>query len=340
MNVENDVTGIAEAFNAGFINVPERPMVKRDYIYASELGAAPIDVYLRTRAVAPTNPPNDRARRKMGAGVDFEYQIKRVLRRADILEDSQVEAKHKMDDCVMVSGRLDFVIGGRANAEGAKEYIENNEELSPNFRAGMMSVIQYYSDKYPHGFDMRPIEFKTIATFGMDTMELSKKPIKRHVLQLYHYLRALGYQYGVLSYLCRDDYRMKEFIVRLDDPIVSTDYENTIKLLSRYLQSGEQPPKEPFVTFNQDAGKFTKNLNVEYSNYLTMLYDFKEPREYGEIYGRKATSWNGVLKRIKEGAKMTAKNEEYIAEAKGMGFDMLELAELYKQTNDETEVDV
>lgn len=321
---------IAEPWNAGFINVAERPLVPRDYLYASELGNAPIDIYMRLRAIAPTNPPNERARRKMGAGVDFEYAIKRILNRAGILIGQQVEAKHQLEGCLRVSGKLDFLIGGVCDETTARAYVEGNEELSPNFRAAIQSVMTFYKKKYPQGFEPKPDEYKTIATFGMDKMEITRKPIRRHALQLYHYLVSLNYPEGVLTYVCRDDYRMMEFVVRLDDLELKADYENAVHKLSEAILKDVEPEKEKLIMFDTEVGKFTKNLNVEYSNYLTKLYGFQEPREYSEIYGRKATSWNGVLKRIRESAKMTDKNDEYILEAAKMGFNMMKLAEDYK----------
>ena len=331
--------GISEAWNAGFIDVEQRPFVARDYLYASELGGAPIDIFLRLKATPVTNPPNDRAKRKMGAGVDFEYQVMRVLKRAGILKETQKRGEHQYDGMLRVSGKGDFIIGGKVDTEAAMAYINNNEDLSPNFKKGAGSVIKYLSEKYPDGIQEMPIELKSIAEFGMSMMEETKAPIKRHKLQHFHYLKTGNYPKGLLVYICRDDYRMMEFMLFNEEKIES-EYKATIETISKYVLSDTMPPKEKFVTFDEVEGRFSKNLNVEYSGYLTMLYEFKEPREYGEVYSKKAGNYNRVMKRLKDGAKMTDKNNIVLEEIRADGYEPNDIVAFFKGTPVEEEENV
>ena len=64
--------GFGEVWNAALVSGESRPLTKRDNMWASELGKAPIDIWLRMNAVEPSNPPNPRSRRKFEAGNVFE----------------------------------------------------------------------------------------------------------------------------------------------------------------------------------------------------------------------------------------------------------------------------
>lgn len=319
----NGITGIAEGWNAGFADQAEWEMKPRDYLWASELGNSPIDLYLRLKGTPPSNPPNDRAKRKMGAGVDWEYTIEQILNSAGILLETQVNCQHQYEGLMRVSGKLDFLIGGKADIKKANEYlVAGRKYISPNRERAAARAIEHYAKKYSEGFEPMPIELKSISDYAMEEMEKSNKPVARNVKQLIHYLISKGYKRGVLSYLNRNDERMMEFVIELT-PENEAEYKKVIETISRYYYANETPPKEKYLIW--ENGKFSKNLNVSWSNYLTMLYGFKEPREYDEIYGKKATNWNRVLNRVKAGAKMTAKNEEILVQIAAEGYVVDEL---------------
>lgn len=316
----SEIIGIAEAWNAGFLDEEERKHDARDYLWASELGNSPIDLFLRLKGTAPSNPPNDRAKRKMGAGVDWEFTIEQILASAGILVGSQVRAEHQYEGMMKVTGKLDFLIGGKADLDASARYLSDGEKyISPNRKRAAMNTVKYYAEKYPDGFPLRPVELKSISDYAMDELEKSNTPIKRHTLQLFHYLKGLGHSAGTLSYLNRNDERMMEFAIT-NPGNVEDDYKKAIATISGYWYKNEQPPKEPMIFFDEDKGKFSKNLGVEYSNYLTMIYGFQEPREYSEIYAPKASNFNRICKRIKEGAKITDKNKIVMDEIEQMGF--------------------
>lgn len=324
--IENNLTGIAEGWNAGFADQAEWEMKPRDYLWASELGNSPIDLYLRLKATPPSNPPNERSKRKMGAGVDWEFTIEQILKSAGILLETQVNCQHQYEGLMRVSGKLDFLIGGKADVEKAAKYLEAGAPyLSENRRRAAQRAIEYYLKTYPEGFDPMPIELKSISDYAMDDMEKSDKPVARNVKQLTHYLISKGYKQGILAYLNRNDERMMEFKIELT-PEVEAEYRKPIEVISKYFYAGETPPKEKLLIWDEQNNKFTKNLNVSWSNYLTLLYGFKEPREYDEPYGKKATQWNGLLNRIKLGKKMTPKNLEWKAAIEAEGYNPEELA--------------
>ena len=321
-----EITGIAEGWNAGFIDQEEWASKPRDYLWASELGNAPIDLFLRLKGEKPSNPPNDRAKRKMGAGVDWEHTIEQILRSAGILLDTQVRCEHQYVGLMKVTGKLDFLIGGKADLAAAAKYLaDGTNYISPNRQRAAQRAIKHYAEKYPNGFDPMPIELKSISDYAMNDMEESNKPVARNVLQIAHYLKSNKHTAGILSYLNRNDERMMEFVVELT-PEIEAEYRKPIEIISKYYMAGEMPPKEKLIIWDEQNNKFTKNLNVSWSNYLTMLYGFKEPREYDEIYGKKATQWNGLLARVKLGKKMTPKNLEWQAAIEAEGYNVAELA--------------
>lgn len=56
-------------------------------------------------------------------------------------------------------------------------------------------------------------------------------------------------------------------------------------------------------------------MNVQYSNYLTYLYGYKNFEEFKLKWQYILASWNRTFKRCVTGANMTAKNKEVIGDA-------------------------
>lgn len=317
---ENKQTGIAEGWNAGFVEGEEWETKPREHLWASELGNAPIDLFLRLKGEKPSNPPNERAKRKMGAGLDWEFTIEQILATAGILVAKQVRCEYQFEGLLKVTGKCDFMIGGKVNIEAAQKYLEEGRAyISPNRARAAMNAIKYYQKNYPNGFKQHPDELKSISDYAMDMMEKSNRPILRNELQLLHYLVSLDHNVGTLSYLNRNDERMMEFSIYKTEESIKK-YRKPIEIFSKYWYANETPPLEKLVIWDEEQGRFSKNLNVSYSNYLTRLYGFKEPREYDEPYGKKAGNWNRVMTRMAQGKTMTKKNEEILKEITDTGF--------------------
>src|SRR5688500_15643652 len=79
----------ATAWNQSLIVPRERPLVTRDYVWASEIGGAMIDRYLKMKGVPQSNAPNMRSLRKFQAGDIWEWICALVLKRAGILIETQ-----------------------------------------------------------------------------------------------------------------------------------------------------------------------------------------------------------------------------------------------------------
>lgn len=298
-------------WNKTLDNRPSRPLEKRNYIYASELGKSYIDRYLKMWAIKPTNPPNERSLRKFQAGEIWEWVVGMILISAGMLKKKQIRVEHKYGKYARVSGRLDYVVGppddwaqAKASIIKMKEMLDLiNLDVPPFFFTAIDNFIDEYRSKqlitYIH-------EIKTVSSFMMDKLKATGKPMSHHLLQDFHYVYGNedGIGNGKLTYICKDDCIMEEFDVFNDSENLKL-YRDDIKKMSAYYAEGvgakdiisKAPPKEPLVLFEDSIWKFNKNWNVEYSDYLMLLYGYETPEKYRNAWMFKVNSWNRVFKR-------------------------------------------
>jgi hypothetical protein len=295
----------------------ERELKLRDYVYASELGGGLIDRYLKMKATPVTNPPNGRALRKMMAGNFTEAVILYVFQRAGILRHSQKRFESDWTP-LSVHGKADIIIGGKVDIDQARKAAQQFEYF-PEMHAISLKVVE---GLYLHGeIPDTGYEVKSIATYKADDFEKKgdkAEPVNTHRLQAGFYSIESMLPYFILSYVCRDDLRMTEFYVYNTKEIQKEIY-NDVYQIKGYLDANERPPLEPMIVI--EGGKFSKNFNVEYSSYLTMLYGFEQPRDYSELVKKDIAKWNRVLARYKNGDKITDKNKEVREEIETRGFD-------------------
>jgi hypothetical protein len=100
-----------QCWNDGLIPV-ERKQVPRDYCYASELGGAYIDRFLKMKGIEYTTPPNERSLRKFQAGNFWEWLVSMVLKRSGLIIEQQTRLEYKYDNLLPVAGKVDFLAGG------------------------------------------------------------------------------------------------------------------------------------------------------------------------------------------------------------------------------------
>lgn len=313
------------------LRTEDREAKPRDYLYASELGKAPIDVFLSLKGEPATNPPNDRSKRKFEAGDIWEWIVLLVLRRSGILQETQMKNEYTIEGLLRVSGRIDFKVGGKPDFEKAKESMKELEAINfpPTFTERGYNLINSLNEKYPDGLPPIIIELKSVSAFVFEALEPRQQARKQHRLQCYHYLKANNIEKGMVVYICRDDCRLMEVPVLLSDEKTAKEYEDAVKLYSHYYLNDIQPELEKPIVWDGDVGKFSKNNGVAWSKYLTKLYGLKDQFEFDETYGGIPARWNRVIKRMKEGKALTKNNEEAIAEMEAMGYEARELVPLY-----------
>jgi len=299
----------------------ERVMQPRDRIWASELGGSYIDRYLRMKGVTPTNPPNARSLRKFDMGNFFEMFLRVLLFRAGIFQKAQDYIVYQYPGLLSVTGRLDYLAGGKPDWDAAKKYIEEWSEMtgetidevtkrvprwreiSENFLKAMMET---YGEKTLADII---IEAKTCAMLSFERYKSTNKPNPHHVLQLFHYLKGKNYPEGHIFYLSKDDGQAIEFGV-FNPSGIEEFYKQDIETMTHYYANNIEPELEPQILFDPDRGTFQRNWKVEYSGYLYHLYGFETPLAYREAWDKKVSRMNGLIKRIAEEKPLTKLNLE------------------------------
>lgn len=302
----------ATIWNESVLLKPERPVTPRDHIWASEIGGSYVDRYLKMMGVPPTNTSGVRSLRKFDAGNIWEWIVGIILRRAGILIDEQKWLSYQYPGLLEVTGRLDFLAGGKPDWEKSKQEIHSL--TLPDFITRKAdAIIDNFSQKYPNGLDEIILEIKSAASPSFDRYDSTHKPEFKHKMQAFHYLKAKNMHEAHIVYVCKDDARIAEFAV-FNEPSTEALYKQDIEQMSKYYFAKEQPPIEKTVLF--ENGKFKKNWRVGYSPYLTKLYGFKDTGEYDDTFNKKITQWNRVITRAANGDRMTDLNKTVIDDIK------------------------
>lgn len=320
---------IGQIWNKSLESKEERPVEPRDRIWASELGKAPIEVFLKMRGVAPSNLPNPRSKRKFEAGNLFEWFVALILKRAGILKSAQQRSVFTYPGMVQVSGKSDFIAGGVPDYEHYKDGLDALE-LPESFVRAQEAIMEYLRTTYPEGLGDIYFEVKSCSSFMMNAMEITMRASRNHRLQLFHYLKSDNYPFGLILYICRDDLRIIE--IPVGNPSETEDeYRRAIETISGYYQAHKDtpidsfllkpdtadeikwqynfagieglPPLEKDIVFDEDLGKFSRNWNVEYSSYLSMLYGYADQMAFEEVVMPQVGRWNRIMARLKVGQK-------------------------------------
>ena len=333
---ENDYQYMAALWNSYPVST-DREIQPRNYMYASELGSADIDVYLKMKGTKYTNVPNARARRKFDAGNIWEGILQNIYRRFGLLVELSPDDKRiktEFPGMIPVSGRFDILLNGvkntadfkqiKATAETALSKLYYDDPLVEyELKKTIMMADQYIASGKTLSYFNQIGEAKSMSLMAFNGMDASDKPYESHALQSSYYTRynkKYNNKHGSLLCVCKDDTRIKEFRISgaKNDPYQKKIMES-IKSKSHYYLKDERPPLEPMLVIQN--GRFSMNFNVAYSNYLTMLYGFEHQEDYREKYSGKIASWNRVLKRMAEDQNLTKANEVIIKEMKDEGYD-------------------
>ncbi len=113
-------------------------------------------------------------------------------------------------------------------------------------------------------------------------------------------------------------------------------YRKDLEQMTHYFKKKKEPPKDPLAKFDEVFGKFSKNLGVEYSPYLSH-YGFNTPEEYRDSVSY-IEKWNRAMNRFvlaETGATtptgkpivITSKNNDVKAEIIKAGYDFKSLLE-------------
>jgi hypothetical protein len=284
----------------------------RNRIWASEIGGAYVDRYLKMTGVEPTNPPDARALRKFEAGNMMEWIVDMVLKRAGILIDNQKWIAYKYPGLFEVTGKLDQEAGGNPDWDKAKEEIEHLG-LPPFFGKATKAIVKHLSKKYPDGLKKIILETKSCSSYMFE--KYKKGADIRHKLQAFHYLMATGRDEAHIVYISKDDLRMIECGV-FRTPDLEKLYKDDIEAMTKYVETKTQPELEKEIIYDPEFGKFSANWKIGYSNYLEMLYGYKSQGDFDDKHKPMVARFNRVLTRMRNKKNMTDDNKAAIEEMK------------------------
>jgi hypothetical protein len=321
-----------------------RPLKPRDYLYASNIFDSNINTYLSMIGVQPSNPANDRSLRKFFAGHVWEYIVKQVLLVCGVYHQEEIKIDATpFPNLLPVHGRCDFLAGGLVDKEEAWAKIK--EHNLPDILHG---IAHRAIDKW-HGLNLEKkiLEIKSVAMYTYDYVEKRRRPIEGHAGQAYHYQRnnSEGLKADIV-YVSKDTTLLSQFGLPMEH--MEEAYMKDIAQKTYYYTRREQPPLDPLMGFDASIGTFSKNLKVEYSNYLTMLYGYASPDDYRRSIMPKVKQWNNALSRFSKvergeltptgkGMKLSPQNHDVRKEIIASGYDFNELLKIKMSFDDDGE---
>lgn len=319
----------ASLFNEAIRCMPERVMIKRDYLWASEIGRDYTSLYLKLHAHPMSNPINDRSRRKFIMGHITEWIVGIILTLTGVLKSKQLRGEVTLPGMMRVSGKLDYIAGGLIDWEQAKAKVKETQSLFATSMDDMPPIIFHAVDRVlfrmEQMFTRVPlkeyiIEVKSCSSFISERLEKSKEPMLDHALQGFHYSLANDMD-TLLIYLCKDDAMCHQFEITKSKQLLKLYTDFVSKMTAYYNGSGKDymknmPPKAPEVEFHPGVFRFNKNSLVAYSNYLTMLYGYKDFDAFNWAWQRRLAGWNRVFKRVVKGENFTLANREIFTDMK------------------------
>lgn len=325
-----------EVWNKSLEEREEKVLIPRENIWASELGGAFIDRYLKMTAVKPSNPINPRSLRKFEAGNLMEWVVGLVLKRAGILIENQRWVSFNYPSLLQVTGKFDYLAGGNPNWDKAWLDLEKME-LPLFFQRGAGAIIDHLSRNYKDGLREIIMEIKSCSSYMFEKYE-NTGINQNHALQSFHYLKASRMDEAHVVYISKDDLRILEFPI-FNPSGIEEDYKEDITRMTSFIGDKKEPLKEKEILFDEELFKFSKNWKVSYSPYLTRLYNYKDQFEYDTKWDKIVAQFNRTFGRCVQGKNMTKLNLEVIGEIKKMFPDFDSCVDLAKEKHIEIKED-
>ena len=303
-----------DIFDKALESSDDRPVKKRDYIYASELGQGYYDRYHSMMGREYTNPPNKIAYRKFKLGNMIEDFFKLVLYKSGLLIG---EEERVINDTTLlhVSGRLDVRFGGKFNFND----LDLSEFKFLSFFNLLQTAIKDYAEKFPKlEIDECLIEIKSCADHTFNRIIEAGEAQEHHRLQGFHYAHTKQLPLQIV-YFDKNNGRIVTYWVDPNDAYLLRLYNDDIEKMHYYISEGVVPQKEMPILF--DGKKLSLNWKVQYSKYLSD-YGFEQKEDFKGHYEKDINAYNRVLKRFWDGAKMTDDNKKKLRAMVNEGVDL------------------
>ena len=291
----------------------ERELKPRTHIWASELGKDPYERYLKMTAVKPDFDYDERILRKFEAGNFFERVIGFVFVCAGILkEDNKWYEIPETLDALRVSGKPDFVAGGKPDWEKAKKQISEELlfKLMPNLGRIAEALVKHFAEKYPDGLPDLVYEIKSVNSMVFwSKKDYLQQAYPHHRLQLFWEMKATKLPEGRILYISKDDLTVAEFPIYESDPELNKLYEADVALMTKCIREKKAPPKPEWVIFDERKklrfqylkkkrvieGCYVPNWQIEWSNYISQLTGIKGKNKEAVV-----VIWQNILKKQKK----------------------------------------
>lgn len=303
------------------------PTKPRSHVRASEIGMSFVDRYMSMMGTPPSNPFSDRTLRIFDAGRVIEFIVLRALALAGILHKKQGWLElPQTEDHLKVVGRLDALIGGVVDWEEARKRVldhlaEYKLDLDEELLEGKaMAIIDGLKAEYPKGWPEEMIvEVKSISSMAFHYSRKNQDEqgnfmgYPHNKLQLMAYLEMSGLRQGILFYVSKDDFTLREISVVKDDTELRDALYTDLRTITRYYRNREVPPKESEIVYNDRKGAFETNWTLGRSLYMTKIYGYKDADDYEARYHKQLLDINRALKHLREN-KVKAEDLAVIAE--------------------------
>jgi hypothetical protein len=227
----------AQVWNKAFEMEEERILKARNYIYASDIGGSLYDKVQAMRGIKANTPPNGRSLRKFLIGKFMEEMFKLSLIQLGLYKETQERIEAELPNLLKVSGRLDFIVGGKPNFEKYEHVVKALDILG--FESGLKQFFNnlvklfkgWFLGLQNSEFEMpnEIWELKTCSSMIFDLVKRNGKAMPQHENQIYHYVfNHPTIRNGRVIYLCKDDGNMQEFCVSAADERIKRQYFNAI----------------------------------------------------------------------------------------------------------------
>jgi len=261
----------------------ERPIVERNYIYASELGQDFSKRWCSMKGLTPTNPFDARTKRKFMAGEIFEDIIVDVFVKAGIFEKSQEDAKVEFfpagETYLGVHGRPDAMTLEVKDWDALIKHAETSEDIEDGLRETTLNLLKYLKKSFPEGMPKAIFEIKTVHsdTFWKYLDQL-KRGYHHHRMQLGAYLKHFGIDRGYIIYVSKDDLAIEQATVLLSE--INQDIVDDVITMSGLLVKDVMPPAPPLIKWDDVKQKYAENWDITRSTYRD--YQLNTTLEQGE----------------------------------------------------------
>jgi hypothetical protein len=159
---------------------------------------------------------------------------------------------------VFRAGKLfeDFVTGLCQNHSGTTVELQVRAELPEYDATGYADMVVSNDKKYMY-------EIKSKHSYGFKYLDLEGAN-RQHQMQTWFYLKALGIEEGRIFYVSKDDLRVADFKVELNDEQLAKDVLNELSILNESWQKKIAPP--PPLSHKDERGK-EKDWRITYCRF-------------------------------------------------------------------------